>query len=183
GWKKTGNTDLLRKQGKKLGFTVDVVQAVKIADKNVSSSSIRKLITEGQVGEAAKLLGRDYEISGRVIHGRSRGHDLGFPTANLSLLQHEKIVPGQGIFAILVCWQNRWRPAAAYVGKSPTFSEGAFSIEVHMIDFSGDLYGEVIRVRFVERLRSDQKFRNTAELSRQITRDCEKAKVILGYVT
>lgn len=181
GWKKSGTADLLRQQGGKLGFAVGVVPAATIAGKVISSSAIRELIAAGQVGEAATLLGRDYELTGRVIPGLSRGRELGFPTANMSLQHPEKIVPGDGVYAVLVNWRNKWWPAAAYRGKSPTFGNGLLSLEVHMLQYCGNMYGEIIQVRFVERLRSDRKFRNVSELTRQISRDCERAKVILGH--
>ncbi len=183
GWQREGTADFLEEQGRQLGFSVVKVPPMKVEGQVVSSSLIRDLVTRGEVGEAARFLGRDFEITGRVIKGRFKGRELGFPTANLSPFHNDKIMPGAGVYAMLARWRNKWWPAAGYVGTRPSFDSGSVSLEVHLLGFNGDLYGEVLNVRFVERLRTDKRFQNVKELSMQIARDCEKAKEILGYVS
>ncbi len=145
----------------------------------VSSTLIRLLLTEGQVEEAARLLGRPYRLRGEVVSGDARGRTIGFPTANLRL--HERLcVPGDGVYAVR-CTVPRLGlfPAVANLGLRPTFEGTRRQMEVHLIGFQGDLYGLELPVDFVARLRGEQRFESVEALIAQISRDIEKAKSLL----
>jgi riboflavin kinase/FMN adenylyltransferase len=131
------------------------------------------------VEEASKMLGRDYQVSGRVVRGRDRGGRLlGFPTANLVLA--EDLTPKPGVYATEVWVDGRRYQGATNIGYSPTFKNGVFSVETHLIDFSGDLYGKTLQVRFIRRLRDEKAFSGPQELAAQIQRDVTQAREILA---
>jgi riboflavin kinase/FMN adenylyltransferase len=144
----------------------------------VSSSRVRAALTSGDVAGAAELLGRPYRIAGKVITGAKRGRTIGFPTANLG--EVEALVPGVGVYAVRAEVGARVWPAGTNVGPNPTFGEDARKIEVHLIGFAGDLYGQRLAVEFVARLRDTKPFAGVAELSEQLKRDIEAAKVALS---
>ncbi|OAG28743.1 bifunctional riboflavin kinase/FAD synthetase [Thermodesulfatator autotrophicus] len=180
GKKRRGDTELLKILGQRYGFDVTVVPPQKVNGLVVSSSLIRELIAEGEVALAAKLLGRFYKICGQVIPGRGRGQKLlGFPTANLKLSK-EKLLPKTGVYAVWVHLDGQKLPGVMNLGFNPTFGEGYLSAEVHIFDFSGDLYGQNICISFVERLRDEKKFSSPEELAAQIKRDSEKARQIFN---
>ncbi len=179
GRKRRGDTELLRLLGKRYGFEVVVIPPQKVNGLTVSSSLIRTLITEGEVALAAKLLGRYYMLCGKVIPGHGRGKRLlGFPTANLKL-SREKLLPKPGVYAVFVHLDGKKLPGVMNLGFNPTFGDGYLSAEVHIFDFEGDLYGKVICLSFVARLRDEKKFSSPQELAKQIAEDCLRAKEIL----
>lgn len=174
---KEGNEVFLAAFGKKLGFGVEVINAVGIGDTIISSTSIRDAILGGDVKKASALLGRPYNLRGPVVEGKRRGVGLGFPTANI---EPEKVlIPAGGIYAVIVRWQgNRYR-GVANIGFNPTFGDRKLSVEVHLLDFNENLYGDRLDVLFIERIRDEIKFPGPAELVLQIKRDIEQAKTIL----
>jgi len=176
-----GNIDLLKEEGKKLGFQTIVSPWTKDTDsglERISSTRIREIVMEGKVDQAMKYLGRHYQIRGKVIKGRERGgSQLGFPTANIKL--YDELCPKLGVYAVTVetTKGNFW--AVANIGFSPTFGDQMFTIEVHILDFNHDIYNTRIRVNMVEKLRDEKKFASIHELSEQIKKDIEIAKDIL----
>ncbi|WP_028587488.1 bifunctional riboflavin kinase/FAD synthetase [Desulfocurvus vexinensis] len=174
-----GNYELLAALGAQHGFQVERVNPYMYGGAVVSSTRIRDMVRAGRVWEAQPLLGRFYTVRGTVEHGQGRGGRLlGFPTANLRLV--DELYPAGGVYA---CWATHklvTRPAVVNIGTNPTFGEHALSVEVHILDFDRDIYGDDLRVQFVQRLRSERKFNGPQELVTQITRDCELARTILA---
>jgi riboflavin kinase/FMN adenylyltransferase len=173
-----GSIDSLKKMGRTYGFHVGVVEAIQVDGMVVSSSAIRELISNGSVGEAAKLLGRDYALEGEVIHGAHRGHTLGFPTANLHTAN--ELLPGFGVYAVRATIEGqKVLDGVASIGVRPTFDAGAVSIEVFLFNFDNDLYGRQMDVSFIKRLRGERKFPDANALVEQVRKDVEEAKKIL----
>jgi riboflavin kinase/FMN adenylyltransferase len=188
GHQRGGNVALLRTMGAELGFVVDGLALVASDGTpagdaaNVSSTAIRKLLDDGDVRGASVLLGRPHEVRGAVEHGDKRGRELGFPTANLQL-PAEIALPADGIYA---GWLQRAdgtvHATAMSLGHRPTFYErpqGAPLLECHLLDFAGDLYGEAVRVRFVERLRGEVRFEGVEALVAQMAADVEQTRALL----
>ncbi|MGL6097152.1 MAG: bifunctional riboflavin kinase/FAD synthetase, partial [Fimbriiglobus sp.] len=172
---RAGNTDTLRELCEKFGIAFEEVPPLLVGGEPVSSSRVRAEIVAGNVAAAAELLGRPYRIAGEVVTGARRGRTIGFPTANLGNVN--VLVPGVGVYAVrAVLPDNTTRPAAANVGTNPTFGDDARKIEVHVLDFSGDLYGTTVAVEFVARLRDTRPFAGPAELVEQLNRDVEAAR-------
>ena len=144
----------------------------------ISSTRIRRLISEGEVGEAAKLLGRPYVLRGEVVVGDRRGRAIGFPTANV-LPDPAQVIPARGVYAGFV-YVGKERPHAACtnVGVAPTFERRESRVEAYLLDFEGDLYGRVVDVSFVRRIRPEKKFSGVEELKEQIARDVDQARRI-----
>jgi len=149
----------------------------------VSSSRIRNLLDDGAVADAAALLGRDYAMSGTVVEGKRRGRTIGYPTANLLPEAPEKMVPGDGVYAARVSVKGRVYPAAVSVGSNTTFGPGERTIEAHILDFSGDIYGERIRLAFARKLREQMTFATKEALIAAIAEDCMLARSLLGENT
>ncbi|MHB9075747.1 MAG: bifunctional riboflavin kinase/FAD synthetase [Desulfobaccales bacterium] len=174
-----GNIDLLREMGAVHGFTVQVVWAVEVQGAAVSSSLIRAMLRLGKVTEAGRLLGRTYGVEGQVVQGKGRGAKLlGVPTANI--LTPNELLPASGIYAVWVSRGGAIIPGVANIGTCPTFDNSELSLEVHLLDFSGDLYGEPLEVQFVARLREEQRFPSLEALAAQIHADIEVARQVLG---
>jgi riboflavin kinase / FMN adenylyltransferase len=143
----------------------------------ISSTRIRALIGEGDVEEAASMLGRPYVLRGEVVVGDRRGRTIGFPTANV-VPGAEVVVPGRGVYAGFVRVGNELYPACTNIGVAPTFERGESRVEAYLLDFDGDLYGRVVDVEFVGRIRPEKRFSGVEELKEQITRDVEEAREI-----
>ena len=175
-----GDVDLLREMGSEYGFDVDVIPAQYVDDHVVSSSAIRDLLREdGDVQAAADLLGRRYRVSGIVERGEGRGRQIGFPTANLRL-PPQKLVPALGVYATLVeLPDGRHQPGMMNVGRRPTFNGMNVTVEVHVLDFDGDLYGEDLSVQFVQRLREERKFESAEALAVQLSEDKSHCKRVI----
>jgi len=181
GRNREGNIEFLKEEGKRLGFAVEVLDSIKVNGMIVSSTMVRKCVLEGDLKKAEKLLGRKYEIVGEVVKGRDRGGRLlGFPTANIRM--DDKLCPQTGVYAVEVVVDGKVYGGAANIGYNPTFGDESLSLETHIFDFSGDLYGKEIVVRLVERLREEKKFSGPEELAKQISIDIEKAKKILSNI-
>lgn len=174
-----GNIDLLKEMGTVQGFTVQVVWAVEVQGAVVSSSLIRAMLRLGKVTEAGRLLGRPYGVVGRVVQGKGRGAKLlGVPTANL--VSPNELLPASGIYAVWVRRGDTILPGVANIGTCPTFNNSELSLEVHLLEFSGDLYGESLEVRFVARLREEQRFPSLEALAAQIHADIAAARLALA---
>jgi len=181
GKNREGNIDFLKTISARFGFEVIVVDWEYNdagEQERISSTKIREIVLEGRVAEAKSLLGRYYQIRGKVVGGRNRGGKLlGFPTANIHL--HDELCPKTGVYAVTVECVTGKHIGVANIGYSPTFDDHVFTVEVHILDFNENIYGQRIRVNFIDRLRSEQKFANISELSDQIRKDIEKARKIL----
>lgn len=181
GKNREGDLKMLKRLADEFGFKVIVPDWVKITsleNDRVSSTRIREIVqNDGNVEEAENLLGRHYQIRGEVVSGRNRGGKLlGFPTANIHL--HDELCPKMGVYAVNVeCSRGKFN-GVANLGYSPTFGDHMFTVEVHLLDFSDNIYGEKIKVNFVSRLREEKKFSGIEELSNQIKKDVEKARCI-----
>jgi riboflavin kinase/FMN adenylyltransferase len=175
-----GDPATLQRIGRELGFAVDVVEPVAAEGGAVSSSRIRKLVGQGDVEAARSCLGRPYSLRGIVVRGDGRGKDLGFPTANLSVTGGDKLIPPQGIYAVRGVLRSGTYTGALHLGPRPTFKGSPPSIELHLIDFEGDIYGEEVRVDFVRKLRDVEPFTTVDALVRQIRVDVEAARRAVG---
>lgn len=169
GCNRSGNTELLRRLGEEAGVQVEVVDPVIAEGGPVSSSRVRRLIAEGDIPTANRLLTRSYRIRGVVARGAARGTTLGFPTANLQ--EVDTLLPRHGIYAGLAHTKTGTRPTALSLGPNPTFGENALKIEAFLLDFEGDLYGQSVQVDFLARLRDIVRFGGPAELVAQMDRD------------
>ncbi len=175
GHDREGNIDLLRSVSQSLGFFADEAPEVRLRGRRVSSSRIRELLQHGRVNLARRMLGRPYGVEGRVVRGAERGATLGFPTANLH--PQNRVIPRNGVYVTSALIEGQWRRSVTNVGTRPTFeSAAATSVETFVMNYSGDLYGDVVRVRFLHRLRDEQKFGSVDELKAQIERDVMRAK-------
>ena len=173
-----GNIALLQKMARELGFQVVVSHWIDEGPRRISSTEIRNLVQAGRVEDAATLLGRFYQIRGTVIHGKNRGGKiLGFPTANITL--YDELCPKTGVYAVTVEYHDRGYHGVANIGYSPTFDNGEFSVEVHILDFNKSIYDHPIRVNFVQRLRGEKKFPSPELLAAQIKVDIAEARKIL----
>src|SRR6476620_8195441 len=174
GHDREGNIELLKRLGVELGFIAGEVPEVSLHGRRVSSSKIRELLTRGQINLARRMLGRPYGVEGRVEHGAERGHQLGFPTANLH--PRNRVIPRNGVYVTGTLIEGQWRRSVTNVGVRPTFGAASEpSVETFVMDWSGDLYGDVVRVRFLHRLRDEQKFSSLDDLKRQISKDVARA--------
>ena len=181
GHKRGGNPELLARMAQELGFTLDVVHAVDVEGLAVSSTKIRELILEGNVRGATILLGRPFSVRGTVVTGHQRGRTIGFPTANVQ--SAVELLPKLGVYAARFGRLEREvliRPCVVNVGVAPTFGGGAVTVEAHVMDFDGDLYGQRVEVHFVERLRDEQRFPHVDALKAQIGQDVARARAVLG---
>jgi riboflavin kinase/FMN adenylyltransferase len=178
GAQRAGNVTTLAAAGLTRSAVVRVVEPVTVEGVVASSSRIREYILEGRVGAARALLGRPFDLDGVVVKGDGRGQSIGWPTANVAT--HGELLPGSGVYAVRMRAQGAWRGGAANIGTKPTFGGSTVTVEVHVLDFSGDLYGQEVRVEFLERLRPEQRFGSVGELSAQIQRDVETARVVLA---
>ncbi len=178
GRQRRGDSAMLQTRATALGLAVSIVAPVAVDGQIVSSSRIRELLGEGDVAGAARLLGRDWIVRAVVAHGDKRGRLLGYPTANL-ILDHG-VALRHGIYAVRATVGGRTHPAVASFGRRPTFDDGAPRLEVHVFDFSGDLYGQEMDVSFVGWIRPELKFDGVEPLIRQMDDDSRTARAVLG---
>jgi riboflavin kinase / FMN adenylyltransferase len=183
GAKRAGDVTLLRAAGARAGFTVEEVGAVLLGGERVSSSRIRAALGQGDLALAADLLGHPYAISGRVLHGTKLGRQIGFPTLNLRVASTRPAL--RGIFAVRVRGVGAGAlPGVASVGLRPTVDDsGRWLLEVHLFDFSGELYGRLVQVEFVQKLRDEERFDSVRELTAAIQRDADRARAIFDGAT
>ena len=180
GKNREGNLDMMRSYGPDYGFKVIVADWIKTSrgfTGRISSTKIRELVTDGHMTEAGKMLGRYYQIRGRVVTGRDRGGKLlGIPTANINL--YDELCPKTGIYAVTVECRGNHHNGVANIGYSPTFEDHEFTVEVHILDFNDNIYGKKIRVNFIKRIRDEIKFSNISALIDQIKKDVAAAREI-----
>lgn len=176
-----GNASRLAEIGREMGYEVEIVPAVSDESGVISSTEIRKLVAVGDVAEAARLLGHFYSLHGPVVHGDHRGRAIGFPTANIRY-ESEKVIPANGIYACWLYTGGEKFAAMTNVGVNPTFTpdKQTSNVEAYVLDFDGDLYGQDVRLEFVERLRDEMKFASVEALVEQIRLDVEKGRGILS---
>lgn len=169
-----GNIELLRKMSGELGFFADEVPEVQLRGQRISSSKIREHLASGRVNLVRRMLGRPYGVEGVVIRGNRRGHTIGFPTANLK--PHNRVIPKFGVYATATLVDGVWRRSITNIGVRPTFEQDADpSIETYIFGLEQELYGDVLRVRFLHRIRDERKFAGIDELKSQIEKDTERA--------
>ena len=173
-----GTIDHLRELGLEYGFELEVVEPIYVDGEIVSSTRVRRLITDGHLREANRCLGRPYSIAGQVIHGDHRGHKLGFPTANIR--STDELLPAQGVYAIRVRCRGKFFDGVLNLGVNPTFERREVTIEPHIFNFHADIYNETIEVFFIKRLRPEQKFPSSEALVAQIEKDVAEARELLA---
>lgn len=176
---KRGTTEILRRRGKKYGFDLRVVRNARLHGDVVSSSRVRSLLSRGRVCEASRLLGRPYMIEGRVIRGAGRGAGLlNIPTANIET--PNELVPKEGVYAVKAGLGGKVFDGVANIGKNPTFGENKTSYEIHIFDFSENIFGKELKVFFIDRLRDEKRFPDINALHESIMRDIGRAGDILN---
>ena len=168
---RSGDVETLRRLGASHGFAVDVVPPVDFAGQHVSSSRIRRAVAGGDLTTAGAMLGRRYGVVGRVGEGQRRGRLLGVPTINLSELSPRKLLPPDGVYAVRVEWRGGSAGGMMNQGPRPTFQDGRRILEAHIFDLDGDLYGEWVRIEWIERLRDIQRFGSVDQLKQQLELD------------
>jgi len=175
GHNRKGNITVLREMGSLFNFNVHQVDPVYVGKVLVSSTSIRNLIMEGNVDEAKKILGRNYQIRGEVISGRNRGGPLlGYPTANLRLT--DELIPKEGVYIVLIDIGGKIYQGLTNIGYNPTFKDKTLSVETYIFDLSANILKQKIKVNFLSRLRDEITFANGKELSQQISKDVNQAR-------
>jgi riboflavin kinase/FMN adenylyltransferase len=182
GHDRAGNFSLLRLLGARYGFRAEKIDPVRYKEFVVSSTRIRRLVSEGRVDEAAALLGREYCIDGKVVPGDGRGRDLGFPTANLETAN--ELLPPSGVYATLLLVDGIIHQAITNIGVRPTFGDtyGAV-VETHVFDLDRDLYGRRVRLAFVQRMRDERAFESPCALREQIETDCRHARALFDRLS
>ncbi len=178
GHDRAGDVTILRDWCAEEGIDFEVVEGTRIDGELVSSSRIRRLLTTGDVVGSLALLSRPHRIRGAITRGAGRGAKLGFPTANLTAI--DTLIPADGVYAAIayIDGQGSGNPAACHIGPNATFGEEARSVEAHLLDFSGDLYGRQVELDFLARLRGTRKFEGPDDLLRQVQADIEETRRI-----
>ena len=179
GHNREGDLAFLRRLGPELGFWVEEIESLALDGSPVQSRRIRSAISDGDVAACARLLGRNFSLTGKVVLGDRRGRDLGFPTANLEL-PPDIVVPGDGIYATWAIIDGVRRPSATSIGVRPQFGSGERLVEVYVIDFDADLYGRQIDVEFVRKVRDQEIFSSVEALVNQIGRDVSDCRLTLA---
>ncbi|HUT24682.1 MAG TPA: riboflavin biosynthesis protein RibF [Sumerlaeia bacterium] len=174
-----GDARLLAEMGRRYGFEVEILPAVYHDEWPISSTRIRELIAEGRMRQVSDMLGRPYDLSGKVIRGCGRGAELGFPTANLRF-DPDSAVPASGVYAVFAATAQRRYRGMMNIGSSPTFAGAEYRPEVYLFDYEGgDLYGETLQVHFVDRLREERRFPSSRALQERLRVDERMARAIL----
>jgi riboflavin kinase/FMN adenylyltransferase len=178
---RSGNFSLLRTLGQRFGFRAEKIDPVRYKEFVVSSTRVRRLVSEGRMDEAGGLLGHPYCIDGQVVEGRRRGRELGSPTANLRT--GNELVPPDGVYATTVAVDGVVHAGITNIGMRPTFGESERTIETHLLNFSGDLYGRDVRLGFVLRLRDERRFEDVDALKAQIDADRRRAERLFARIS
>lgn len=185
GRNREGSIENLKEMGPLYDFEVEEIPARMVDDVNVSSTKIRHALLNGDMQSARNFLGYDYPLSGLVVSGKQIGRSIGFPTANLKIIDQHKLIPGDGVYAVHVHMKKGHYRGMLNIGTKPTVNEDASpqkSVEVHVFDFEGELYNEILKVEFVEKIREEKKFANLEELKQQLLNDRLSVKQILQNV-
>ncbi|MDA1218052.1 MAG: bifunctional riboflavin kinase/FAD synthetase [Chloroflexi bacterium] len=180
GQNRQGNAAFLKEAGAKLGFWVETVEPLILAGSAVHSGLIRQTVTQGDVSTGNRLLGRPFRLCGEVVRGFQRGRELGFPTANLTI-PPGMMLPGDGIYATWAIINGQRHPSATSIGIRPTFGLTERLVEVYVLDFSGDLYGQSIGVDFVKKLRDQETFTGVEALIKQVDQDVADTRLVLAH--
>ena len=173
-----GNAHAMEELGKEYGFAVKIFETIGVEGVEVRSTLIRDMIQHGAVDELVTYLGRPYTFWGTVTHGDGRGRTLGFPTANLAL-SDDFLIPPYGVYAVNMILAGKKYPGVANIGLRPTFNKNELSIEIHLIDYTGNLYNETVEVELIQMLRPERFFRSVDELIAQVALDTNQAREIL----
>ena len=181
GYRGKGNPRMLVREGHTYGFKAEIAAAVQWQGHTVSSTRIRELLLGGNLDLANEFLGRPFSFGGRVVHGDRRGRLLGFPTANLAIADSRAMLPN-GVYAVRVTLQGKGYEGIANIGTNPTFEGCNRRLEVHILDFSGDIYDAALQVQFLKKIRDEQKFPSADHLVRQLHEDKATARTLFdGY--
>lgn len=176
-----GNFELLKKIGKKNNFSVTLVTEYSVDGETISSTKIRNALLEGDVVKAGKMLGRNYSFKGKIVRGDGRGKKLGFPTANISVDDEDKLIPAKGIYAAECIVQKEKYFGLLSLGSRPTFhKDGDVIPEFYIFDFDRDIYDEIMKVEMIEKIREEEKFNSVDDLIIQMKKDEEKGRIILS---
>jgi riboflavin kinase/FMN adenylyltransferase len=178
---RSGTFSLLRTLGQRYGFRADKIDPVRYKDFVVSSTRIRRLVSEGRVDEAGALLGHAYYVDGEVVEGRRRGREIGFPTANMTTAN--ELVPPHGVYATTLTIDGIVHAGLTNIGVRPTFGESGHTIETHILNYAGDLYGRSLRLSFVQRLRDERRFDDVDALRAQIEADQRRAERLFSRLS
>lgn len=182
GYRREGNVDFLHAQGAEKGFELRVSELIANGDKAISSTAIRHALEAGDLEQANRWLGRSYAVAGPVVHGAKRGRQIGYPTANVQVWEHQ-VIPANGIYASWVYVGDERFMAATNVGVRPTFDTDDITVEPYILDFDRDIYGQEITVTFEKRLRDEARFDSIAALIKQIAADVEDSRAYLSGTT
>jgi riboflavin kinase/FMN adenylyltransferase len=172
-----GNANLLRTLGQEMTFSVEIVTPFTINGEIVSSSLIRRALAQGDMMKVERLMGRYFKLSAKVVSTDKRGQRLGFPTANLDV-RPEQALPGNGVYATITQVDRRQFASATNIGTRPTFESNKKTVETHLLNYEGNLYGKELRIKFMRKLRDEKRFASSEELKAQIKKDVEKVKII-----
>lgn len=181
GKNRSANIDDLRQFGREFGFEVEEISAQDVADVAVSSTKIRMALNEGDIQTANSFLGYPYFINGTVVRGKGIGKKIGFPTANIEVDEAYKLIPKDGVYAVLATHNNAVVAGMMSIGKNPTFNGEQKTIEIHLFDFNEDLYGQHLRVAFIDRIRDERKFDSVEALIAELGQDQIKALQIIAH--
>jgi len=179
GRNREGNSQTLSQLGQEMDFSLTVVEAVKIDGEVVSSTAIREALAKGDMSRVFKLAGRPFGLEGRVVSGTGRGLKLGFPTANLEI-NPEQAIPADGVYATWAYLDDKSYKSMTNIGTRPTFDSDEHTIEVHLLDYNGDLFGQKLRIGFIKRLRDEKQFDSTEALKKQILEDIRQGRAIFS---
>jgi riboflavin kinase / FMN adenylyltransferase len=178
---RSGSFTMLRALGQRYGFRADKIDPVRYKDFVVSSTRIRRLVGEGRLDEAGALMGHPYYIDGAVVEGQGRGRTIGFPTANLRT--DNELIPPHGVYATTLTIDGIVRASVTNIGTRPTFGESDTAIETHVLNFDGDLYGKLVRLAFVQRIRDERRFPDVEALRAQIQGDLSRAERLFSRIS
>lgn len=178
GKNKTGNFEVLKSMGEKFNFEVEQVDGLSHLQQKISSTKIRNLLKEGNIQEANDMLGYSYSVSGEVVHGKKIGRTIGYPTANINV-DETKLLPKKGAYIVEVWLKGNFYKGMLSVGTNPTVGGEQLTVEVYILDFKGDIYGENITIKFREFLHEEIKFESLEKLMEQLDKDKEKTEKFL----
>ena len=179
GRNREANASELKELGQEMGFSLTVVPPLKIGGEVVSSTALRNALARGDMNRVAKLSGHPFGLEGEVVKGTGWGIKLGFPTANLNI-NPEQALPQDGVYATWAFIDDESCQSVTNIGRRPTFGLNEPTVEVHLLEYSGDLYGQNLRITFLERLREEKQFEGTEELKKQIIEDIRQGRAILS---
>ena len=178
GKNREGDTDTLRKLGQEMHFSVTVVPPLVLNGEAVSSTAIRKALADGDMRKVHRLAGRSFSLHGDVVKGAGRGMSLGFPTANMAV-NAARALPPDGVYTSWAYIDGKTYQAMTNIGKCPTFAGGKRTVETHIVDYHGDLYGQDLKIDIMDRLRDEKKFETVEELKQQMAKDVERGRAML----